>query len=215
VQVPLGDSAKGEIEILTDPQKMAELEKKTGRKVGVVVQDRYWVWINDAVRFPNGAEGVYGRILMHPERFGAHPAAVMPILPDGRIVLVRQYRHATRFWEYELPRGCANSGESPEDAARREAKEETGMVVGELISLGEMAPDTGMAAIIASVYLAKVVANEEATPEESEAIAAVEAFSLEEIKKGLRDGHLNQIPLRDPFLTFALAKAAALGLFCL
>ena len=60
---PMGKSSEGDIEILLDPIKMQALEKSTGRKVGIVAQDKYWIWINDAVRFPCGAEGVYGRIV--------------------------------------------------------------------------------------------------------------------------------------------------------
>jgi len=47
-----GSTGEGEIEILTDPEKMAAIEKKMGREVGVVSRDKYWLWINDAVRFP-------------------------------------------------------------------------------------------------------------------------------------------------------------------
>jgi ADP-ribose pyrophosphatase len=208
---PLGDYKKGEIEIVTDPLKMDEIASQTGRKVGVIYKDKFWIWLNDAVKFPNGKTGVYGRLMWVKSLTGAPGVAVMPILPNGKIVLNLNYRHATRSWEFELPRGVINEGETPDLAAAREAKEETGLILDELNYLGEIAPDTGMTNTIAKVYLAKVKEKGIATPEDSEAIEGIYAFTFDELKEGfikgylLNDGH--QIPLRDPFLSFALFQA--------
>src|SRR5271154_7001098 len=51
---------------------------------------------------------------------------VLPVLPDGRIVLIRQYRHATRGYLWELVAGRMDDGETPKQAAARELIEETG-----------------------------------------------------------------------------------------
>lgn len=57
-----------------------------------------------------------------------HPGAVaiVPLLPDDRVVLIRQYRHAAGKVLYELPAGTLAPGESPLACARRELAEETG-----------------------------------------------------------------------------------------
>jgi len=57
-----------------------------------------------------------------------HPGSVvvLPRLPDGRVVLVRQYRYAVRQWLWELVAGSMDPGETPEESARRELREETG-----------------------------------------------------------------------------------------
>lgn len=57
-----------------------------------------------------------------------HPGsvAIIPILDDGHVVLVRQYRHATERAMWEIPAGTAETGEEPEAGARRELREETG-----------------------------------------------------------------------------------------
>jgi ADP-ribose pyrophosphatase len=212
---PWGDSEKGEIEIIKDPKKIQEIECRTGRKIGVIAEDNYWIWINDAVRFPNGHESAYGRMLWRQSLFGTTGVAVMPILPNGKIVLNRNFRHATRSWEYELPRGGVNVGESVEAAARREVKEETGMVIEDLIFLGNIMPNSGSFNTVDPVFMAKVVRQEHPEQEDSEAIAAVEAFTVEEIKKGFKDGYLSvtidgkvsHINLRDPFLAFAILQA--------
>jgi ADP-ribose pyrophosphatase len=210
-----GSFSNGEIEIIKDPAKMREIEKTTGRKVGIVAKDRYWIWVNDAVKFPNGKDGVYGRILSSKILEGSAGVAVMPVLPDGKIALNRNFRHATRSWEYELPRGAMDPNESIEAAAKREVKEETGMVLDELHSLGEMAVDSGLTNAVVPIILARVSKQEAATPDDSEAIEAVEAFSVKEIKEGYKKGYLTiskngkteKIPLRDPFLAYALLQA--------
>ena len=57
-----------------------------------------------------------------------HPGSVvvLPVLPDRRILLIRQYRHATRQFLWELVAGRMEAGESPRRAAARELIEETG-----------------------------------------------------------------------------------------
>lgn len=209
---PTGDSTKGEIQIILDKNKMQEIELSTGRRVGVVAQDRFWIWVNDACRFPNGKYGVYGRMMWVKSLEGPSGVIVMPILPDGRIVLNYNFRHATRSWEIELPRGCVNKNEEIDDAARREVVEETGMMVGQLLKLGEMAVDTGMSNTIAIVYAAKVEEQLESHPEDSEAIAEIFSLSLSEIKQAFKlgyyegplGGEMVKVPFRDPFLAYAI-----------
>jgi ADP-ribose pyrophosphatase len=79
----------------------------------------------DTVRFPNGNVGEL-EMLRHP---GA--SAVLPFVdavddPDPRILLIRQYRHATGDYLWEIPAGRRDGEESPETTAHRELAEETG-----------------------------------------------------------------------------------------
>lgn len=212
---PWGKAQEKEIEIIRDPVRMKEIEDRMGRKVGIVARDNYWMWVNDAVEFPNGKTGIYARLLWVKSLKGPAGVAVLAILPNNKIVLNCNYRHATRSWELELPRGGKELNESIEDAAKREVKEETGMVISELQSLGEMAPDSGLTNSIVPIYMAKVIAKENAAPEDSEAIAKILAFSYEDLKKAFLkgsitldiEGETKQVFVRDPFLAFALFKA--------
>jgi ADP-ribose pyrophosphatase len=84
----------------------------------------------ETVRLPNG--GICElEMVRHP---GA--AAVVPVDGDGRVLLVRQYRHATAGWILEVPAGKLDHGESPEACATREVEEETGFRPGKLVPLG-------------------------------------------------------------------------------
>jgi len=176
------------------------------------MKDKYWLWVNDACVFPNGTKGVYGRILWIKSLEGISGIAVMPVTADGKVILNCNFRHATRSWEIELPRGCVDIGEEPETAARRETIEKTGMLVEDLVFLGEMPPDTGLTNTIVPIYMAKVVGKQDSAPEDSEAIEEILCLKMSEIKQAFVQGYYEhkirgiqkQIPFRDPFLAYAL-----------
>ena len=227
-----GNYREGEIEIVTDPAEISQIQKVQEKRllqkgfsadkaaefsrIGIVNEDQYWIWLRDAVYFPQGVPGTYDRLLWKSElksKFAG--VAVLPILPSGQIILILNYRHATRSWELELPRGGRESHETLEEAAFRELKEETGLVASSVVFLGEIATDTGVHSSVTPVFMGKVVAQEESNSEYSEAIAGVISFTKDELKEGLVRGFLEvsiqgtkkRIPVRDAFLTFALLQA--------
>ncbi len=106
---------------MTDPETLSRREIHNGRIVRLSV---------DTVRLPNGR--------VHELEMIRHPgaAAVVPVLDDGNVILVRQYRYATGGWLLEVPAGKLDAGEPPETCAAREVEEETGYRVGKLDSLG-------------------------------------------------------------------------------
>ncbi|MET0390416.1 MAG: NUDIX hydrolase [Polyangiales bacterium] len=77
-------------------------------------------------------------ILRHP---GA--CAVVPLLPGGRVVLLRQYRHAVAETLWEIPAGKLDRGESVESCAARELREETGYRAERFIPLGSLCVTPG------------------------------------------------------------------------
>jgi ADP-ribose pyrophosphatase len=88
-------------------------------------------------RFPNGTE--------HDVEIVRHAPCVVliPLQHDGRVVLIRQYRHSVKRDLWELPAGGINAGESPEAAAARECEEEIGLVPGRIERIAGLLPSPG------------------------------------------------------------------------
>ena len=68
-------------------------------------------------------------------------ALIIPTTPEGQVILIRQFRHGVRDVVLEVPGGVLDVGESPEEAARRELREETGYEPGRTRYVGQMLPN--------------------------------------------------------------------------
>ena len=121
----------------------------------------------------------------------AHPGSVvvMPVLPDGRIVLIRQYRHAARQFLWELVAGRIDAGENIKQAAARELIEETGYRAKKMRVFLRFYPSPGFLEEGMYVLIAEGVTKGEAEPEEDERIVS-KAFTRGELEKMLRNGVL-------------------------
>jgi ADP-ribose pyrophosphatase len=101
------------------------------------------------VRLPDGRQFTLA-VLQHP---GA--CAVVPLLDDGQVVMLRQYRWAVHETLWEIPAGKLDPGESLESCARRELSEETGYAAGQLLSLGTIVTTPGFCDERIHLYLAR------------------------------------------------------------
>lgn len=86
----------------------------------------------DTVRFPDGSSGDL-EMIRHPGAAAVVPIATDPAGADPTILMIRQYRYATGGFLWEIPAGrLTEPGESPEACARRELREEAGVIAGRL-----------------------------------------------------------------------------------
>lgn len=102
----------------------------------------------DIVRLPNGDEREY-----HVFEIG-DAVAVVPVLPDGRIVLIGQYRYPHGKTHWEIPAGRLHENEEPIEAARRELREETGYRAARFEKLPGFYPSNGITAHFAHAFVA-------------------------------------------------------------
>ena len=122
----------------------------------------------------------------------AHRGSVvlLPIFPDGSILLVRQYRHAVGTSLWELVAGRVEAGESRPAAARRELIEETGYTASRVKQILEIFPSPGFVTERMWVFAASGLRRGHAHPEEDERITA-RKFSLPALEKMIRGGSLH------------------------
>src|SRR5437016_6135192 len=120
-----------------------------------------------------------------------HPGSVvvLPVLPDGRILLIRQYRHATRQYLWELVAGRMDPGETPKVAAARELIEETGHRAKRFRVFLDVFPTPGFLEERMFILLAEGLTAGEAEPEEDEKIIS-RAYTREQLEEMIRSGKL-------------------------
>jgi len=120
-----------------------------------------------------------------------HPGSVvvLPVLADGRILLVRQYRHATRQYLWELVAGRIDSGENVRQAAARELIEETGYRAKRFRVFLDVFPTPGFLEERMYILLAEKLTAGEAQPEEDEKITP-KAFTPAALERMIRQNVL-------------------------
>ena len=103
----------------------------------------------DVVRLPTGREA--------PREYVIHPGAVMIVatLPDGRLVMERQYRYPVRQTMIEFPAGKLDAGEDPWLCAQRELMEETGYRAREWAKAGVLHPVIAYSTEVIEIWFAR------------------------------------------------------------
>jgi ADP-ribose pyrophosphatase len=99
-----------------------------------------------------------------------HPggAAVVAVDDEGRVCLLRQYRHVVGDWLWEVPAGKLDGDESPRAAAERELAEEAGRAARSWASLGSMVSSPGVFTERVHLFLATGLTHAVAAPEHGE-----------------------------------------------
>lgn len=121
-----------------------------------------------------------------------HPGSVvvLPVLPDGRIVMIQQYRHATKQYLWELVAGRMEPGEDPKQAAARELAEETGYRAKNLRVFLYVFPTPGFLEEKMFLLLASDVVEGEASPEDDEKIISA-VYEPAELERMIERGELH------------------------
>ena len=120
-----------------------------------------------------------------------HPGSVvvLPVLPDRRILLIRQYRHAARQYLWELVAGRMEPGERPREAALRELIEETGYRAKRFRVFLDIFPTPGFLEERMFILLAEGLTAGEAEPEEDEKIIS-RAYNYKQLEGMIHSGKL-------------------------
>jgi len=116
---------------------------------------------------------------------------IIPLTADRQVVMVRQYRHGTRAITLEIPGGLVEDGDTPEEGARRELREETGYEADSLSSLGFVHPNPAIQNNICHTYLARNVYPAGAQRQDEKEDIRVVLVPLSEIPQLIRDGSIS------------------------
>jgi len=134
-------------------------------------------------RFPNGYVADL-EVVKHP---GA--VLIVPILPGGKVVLIRQYRPVIKSFIWELPAGTLHKGENPLSCAKRELVEEIGYEGRLWKKIGFIYPAPGYTTEKIAIYRASLLRKVESSAQEDEIIAP-RIFSRAAVRRLLKSGKI-------------------------
>lgn len=208
-----GDSFK----IITDSNKIdewqnqrrLELDKKGQNpewaEIGVILDDPYVVVLRDLVEFPDMSQRGY--IRLYNRAYLESGAGSVVILPerDGKILIMHNFRHATRSWLWEIPRGYGEVDVSTENQAKIELKEEIGVNISNLVNLGTFYSNTGLEGHPVDLFLARIAIDAVIQPEIG--IDAIRWVSVKELESMIADAEIT-----DGFTIAAYTRAKLKGL---
>ncbi len=123
-----------------------------------------------------------------------HPGAslIIPQLPNGKFLLIRQFRYSVGQIFLEFPAGKIDRGEVPEQTAHRELKEEVGYVSQDLSFVTSIHPVIGYSDEVIHIYLARNLTFVGACPDPDEVVIPVE-MSLEDLLLAVHDGRVTDV----------------------
>lgn len=170
-------------------KKMKKSSKRTSKKKAtilssqIVYEGAVFGIRRDEVIEPSGVRTTR-EVITHPGS-----VVVLPVLPDGRILMIQQYRHAARQYLWELVAGRIDAGETPVRAAERELIEETGYRAKRFRIFLDVFPTPGFLEERMFLLLAERLTPGKARPEDDEKIIS-RAYNHKQLEEMIRTGKL-------------------------
>lgn len=156
------------------------------------------------LRLPNRAEGDW-ECVRHPGG-----ALAVPVMPDGKLVLLRQYRFAAQGRLLEFPAGTVESHEDPATTIKREIEEETGYRAHQWDTLGKFFLAPGYSDEIIYAFLAQDLEKLDVPPDgDADEDIEVLLMSPKELEQAILAGEpvdaksISSFVLARPFLDFS------------
>ena len=143
----------------------------------------WWSYRLEQYELPSGRRGEYHYVHTNGS------SMVIPVLPDGKILLVNQYRYLAGRESIEFPCGSIKVGATHDQTAWEELTEETGYSARTLLQIGEYNPYNGITDEMCRVYVARDLQFVGANPDETEEFELLQ-LSGDEIDEKIADGTL-------------------------
>ncbi len=136
----------------------------------------------DQVIDPKGKENIYAYVHI-PETVG-----VVPLDGEKNIFLCKNYRYIFKDYIWEIPRGLVDKGETPLQAAKRELREETGLVTNKLVSIGPFRLSVGQVDDEVQLFIAYIKEPNKISHDEE--IIQVKKFRLKKVLEMINNSQL-------------------------
>jgi len=178
---------------IIDEESIIKVESnRLGLKVGVVAEDQYFLFLRDLVinpRIPDSKPYTYDRVISKNSLDGTPLVAVLPFV-GNKIFLQKIFRHATREFHWEIPRGFGQPGHSPLETAREELESEMGIRAETWTELGGIHSDSGITANYLKVFLAQDDTLSRKIPQIVEGVLKIKAFPIDEVNAMIKGGQI-------------------------
>ncbi len=141
----------------------------------------------EKILLPNGNKHTYETVIRKPS------VMIIPLTNDYELYLIRQYRHMFNDYVIEFTAGHIDDGEKALFAAKRELREETGLIARHWEEIGRV---EGSASVVQSrlhYFLAKELEEKEPKPEEGETIELIK-IPLKKTVEMVLEGKVNNLP---------------------
>lgn len=163
-------------------------KSQSGTSVQVISSEtlatgRHFIYKRDHVREPGGIEATRD-VIEHPGS-----VVVLPVLDDGRILMIRQFRYAAKQSLWELVAGHREPNETFLQSAPRELEEETGYTAKKFTKLLEFYPSPGLLSEKMVLYLAEDLTKGKSKQEEDEKISS-RALAMAELEAWIKSGNI-------------------------
>ena len=161
-------------------------------KSKVVSENRWFKLIKDDIEFPNRKKGEYNFVKT------ADTVCIIPLLENGKTILVRQYRYPLKEFLWQIPMGRIEKGKTIEEAAKDELEEETGYKAGKLKKIISFYPSVGLINELSVILVAQNLEFKgDKKPDETEFIN-IKKFEIKEVL-----GLIDKGEIKDSFTIIA------------
>jgi ADP-ribose pyrophosphatase len=143
------------------PKRLKKISEET------IHSNSWWAYKHDVFEKADGSKGDY----YYSETNGA--SIIIPVLSDGRIVMIIQHRYLEDKQSIEFPAGGIDKGSDANETAKQELLEETGWMVDNLIKIGTFQPAPGFVRNQMHVFVAEVSEQREQQLEDTEDIEVI------------------------------------------